>query len=242
MIPAGGGRIALALSGGGIRAMVFHLGVLKCLAERGLLEQIARVSTVSGGSLLVGLMLEENGLAWPSSGTFQSRIYPIMREKLTSRSLQWSAVRQLLRPWNFRYILSRANLMALALKNEWQVTSRLSDMPSSPEWSINGTTAEDGKRFRFKKSDIGDYTLGYAKPGNYPLANALAVSAAFPGGFGPLTDSKSRWCASSAQAMRAFLLANATAATLRACPALARAIEGPVTATACQGGNRIDTD
>lgn len=51
----GNQRIALALSGGGIRAMAFHLGMLKFLAERSLLEEIHRVSTVSGGSLLVGL-------------------------------------------------------------------------------------------------------------------------------------------------------------------------------------------
>ena len=34
---------------------------------------------------------------------------------------------------------------------------------------------------------MGDYTLGYASPGDFPLANAIAVSAAFPGGFGPFT-------------------------------------------------------
>ena len=60
-------------------------------------------------------------------------------------------------------------------------------MPTAPEWSINGTTAENGKRFRFKRDSIGDYLLGYAAPGLYSLASAMAVSAAFPGGFGPLT-------------------------------------------------------
>jgi hypothetical protein len=63
----------------------------------------------------------------------------------------------------------------------------LADLPQAPEWSINGTTAENGKRFRFKRHDIGDYTLGYASAERFPLASALAVSAAFPGGFGPLT-------------------------------------------------------
>ena len=52
--------IALALSGGGIRAMVFHLGVMRHLAERGLLESVDKISTVSGGSLLVGLLLQQN--------------------------------------------------------------------------------------------------------------------------------------------------------------------------------------
>jgi NTE family protein len=179
--------IALALSGGGIRAMVFHMGVLKALAERKLLEQIGRISTVSGGSLLIGLMLQESGLKWPSSQKYLASIYLSLRTKLCERSLQWGAARQLKNPSNLRFLLSRANLLALALKNEWGVDGNLSDLPSMPEWSINGTTAENGKRFRFKSVDFGDYTLGYADAGNFPLADALAVSAAFPGGFGPLT-------------------------------------------------------
>ena len=178
--------IALALSGGGIRAMVFHLGVLRRLAERGLLERVTKVSTVSGGSLLVGLMLQEAGMAWPGSEQFLDRTLPALREKLCTTSLQWGAVRQLRNPLNIRHVLSRSNLLALALKNEWGVNSALSALPESPEWSINGTTAENGKRFRFKRRDMGDYTLGYASGNRFPLASALAVSAAFPGGFGPL--------------------------------------------------------
>lgn len=166
--------------------MAFHLGVLRLLAERGALEHINRISTVSGGSLLVGLMLQEAGMQWPSSDKFISAVYPSLRQKLCERSLQWGAARQLLRPWNWRYILSRANLLALALKHEWGIAASLSNVPATPEWSINGTTAENGKRFRFKSNTIGDYSLGYADPGDFPLANALAVSAAFPGGFGPL--------------------------------------------------------
>jgi len=43
--------IGLALSGGGFRATAFHLGVLQRLRELGLLQKIALVSTVSGGSI-----------------------------------------------------------------------------------------------------------------------------------------------------------------------------------------------
>lgn len=179
--------IALALSGGGVRAMVFHLGVLRRLAERGLLERVTKVSTVSGGSLLVGLMLQESGLQWPTSQQFLSRTLPGMRTKLCERGLQWGALRQLWNPLNWRFLLSRANLLAFALRDEWEVRSTLGELPELPEWSINGTTAENGKRFRFKRRDIGDYTLGYATGTQFALSHALAVSAALPGGFGPLT-------------------------------------------------------
>lgn len=178
--------IALALSGGGVRAMVFHLGVLQFLAERHLLERVCRVSTVSGGSLLVGLMLQENMLRWPSSDTFSSVVLPSLRIKLCTSSLQWGAVRQLRHLRNWQFLFARANLLALALENEWGVKGRLSDIPAKPEWSVNGTTAETGKRFRFKADSLGDYLLGYAPTGSFPLSSALAMSAAFPGGFGPL--------------------------------------------------------
>lgn len=185
--------IALALSGGGIRAMVFHLGVLRHLAERGLLESVEKISTVSGGSLLVGLLLQQNDMRWPTSERFLSYSLPTLREALCARSLQWGAARRLLNPLNWRFLLSRANLLALTLRHEWRLTTTLADLPEVPEWSINGTTAESGKRFRFKRVDIGEYTLGYASAARFPLASALAVSAAFPGGFGPLALETGRY-------------------------------------------------
>jgi NTE family protein len=44
--------IGLALSGGGARAMAFHLGCLRALHDRGLLERVSVLSTVSGGSVI----------------------------------------------------------------------------------------------------------------------------------------------------------------------------------------------
>jgi NTE family protein len=136
---------------------------------------------------LVGLLLQQNNMRWPTSEEFLSHSLPTLRDALCARSLQWGAARQLLNPLNWRFLLSRANLLALTLHHEWRLTTTLADLPEVPEWSINGTTAESGKRFRFKRTDIGEYTLGYASATHFPLANALAVSAAFPGGFGPLT-------------------------------------------------------
>lgn len=178
--------IGLVLSGGGIRAMVFHLGVLRRLAELKALERVERISSVSGGSLIIGLVLQQNQLTWPNSGIFLDDMYPTLRQRLTERSLQWGALRQLVRPSQWQFVLSRANLLAAALKSEWGITARLADLPTCPEWSINGTNAENGRRFRFKREDLGDYLSGYADSGQFPLSNAMAVSAAFPGGFGPL--------------------------------------------------------
>jgi NTE family protein len=45
-------KIGLALSGGGARAIAFHLGCLRALNRLGLLDRIAVLSTVSGGSVI----------------------------------------------------------------------------------------------------------------------------------------------------------------------------------------------
>ncbi|MDO1585607.1 patatin-like phospholipase family protein [Rhizobium oryzicola] len=44
--------IALALSGGGARAMAFHLGCFRALHDRGILDHVQAISSVSGGSVL----------------------------------------------------------------------------------------------------------------------------------------------------------------------------------------------
>lgn len=166
--------------------MAFHAGLLRKLAELGTLENVSKISSVSGGSLLVGLIYQYNNMTWPSSQQFLNIVYPSIKDALCQQSMQWGALRQLWPLKNLRFILSRANLLAIALTKEWGITQFIDELPEYPSWSVNGTTAENGRRFRFKRDSIGDYKLGYAKINKYPLANALAVSAAFPGGFGPL--------------------------------------------------------
>ena len=70
---------ALCLSGGGYRAMVFHVGVLWRLYEAGLLRKLKRISSVSGGSISAGLL----ALKWPllsfDPGRLESEFVPAVR-------------------------------------------------------------------------------------------------------------------------------------------------------------------
>ena len=45
-------RVGLALSGGGFRATLFHLGAIRHLREAGILPHITHICSVSGGSIL----------------------------------------------------------------------------------------------------------------------------------------------------------------------------------------------
>lgn len=165
--------------------MAFHAGVLKYLAEVGMLERVAEISSVSGGSLLTGLIFTKAGMRWPTSQEYSSDVFGKIRCTLTTTSIQTGAALRLLLPGYWRYWGSLPNLVARAMFMDWRVRGSLKDLPLSPVWSINCTTAENGRRFRFKQCRLGDYKTGYAEAGDFPLASAMATSAAFPVGIGP---------------------------------------------------------
>ena len=54
-------RIGIALSGGGSRAMAFHLGCLRTLHDLGLLQQARVMSAVSGGSVIAAMYAVHEG-------------------------------------------------------------------------------------------------------------------------------------------------------------------------------------
>lgn len=178
-------KIGLALSGGGFRATVFHLGVLARLAEAGRLEDVTFLSTVSGGSLCVGLVVAMNGFRWPTSSEYVDQVLPRAYERITTCDLQRKVIwRALSAPW--RIFKSRAATLSLLLRTEWGVAIRLSDLPEQPRWMINATCYESGKNWRFERFRMGDYLSGYTEDTHIPLSDALAASAGFPGLIGPL--------------------------------------------------------
>lgn len=165
--------------------MAFHAGVFEFLAQRGELERVTHVSSVSGGSLFVGLVFKLSGYHWPSSAEYLNEALPGIRKHLCNEDLGLRALARLLLPTNWKFILSRANIIAQTITKSWGIEVSLADLPQVPEWSINATTAETGRRFRFKRDGCGDYELGYADATSFLLAEAIATSAAFPGLIGP---------------------------------------------------------
>lgn len=187
-------KIALALSGGGYRATVFHLGMLARLAEEQRLEDVNFLSTVSGGSLCAGLLFSLNSMRWPNSYEFSSSVLPAARRLLTTGDLQKSVIFYNLRtPWNIWK--TRAHSLSHLMQKEWGVTARLCDLPEQPRWMINATCYETGKNWRFERFRMGDYLFGYSNDTQLPLADAMAASAGFPGLIGPivLDTTKHRW-------------------------------------------------
>lgn len=165
--------------------MAFHCGVLQWLAERGRLGDISHISSVSGGSLFTGLVFQFGNWEWPSDEVYCTDIKPKIRALLIQASLEKAWLWKLLRPRNWRYFLSRANVLSETIAHHWGIVAKLRHLPEKPVWSVNGTTAENGRRFRFKQTSCGDYEIGYADAEGFKASDALAVSAAFPGLIGP---------------------------------------------------------
>lgn len=175
-------RIGLALSGGGFRAAVFHLGVLRFLAEQRLLERVTQVSTVSGGSLLTGAILSSAGGIWPSSSQFLQSVYPSVRDLLLSRDLfsfRALGVRGLLHH-HVGVLGHRAWVLAWLITERWQIKARLAELPESPVWHINTTCLETGKNWRFTRDSMGDWQFGRHYSPDVSVAEAMAASAAVP--------------------------------------------------------------
>jgi len=85
-----GPSVGLALSGGGARAMAFHLGCLRALHDREILGKVKVVSMVSGGSVI--------GAAWAYSDAtfeeFDGQVSAVLRH-----GLQWKIVREVFCTW-----------------------------------------------------------------------------------------------------------------------------------------------
>lgn len=78
-------RIGLALSGGGSRAIAFHLGCLRALHDRGILGRVSVLSSVSGGSVIAALWAFSDH----SFSEFEGRVLQVLRGGLV-----WGIARQ----------------------------------------------------------------------------------------------------------------------------------------------------
>ena len=177
--------IGLCLSGGGYRAMLFHLGALWRLNELGYLAKLARISSVSGGSITVGTL----GFKWSKLG-FDSRgvaanfgrevVDPI--RALASKTIdEASIIGGIFTPG------SVADKVADAYRRHLFGTATLQDLPPDPpRFVINATNVQTGALFRFSRPYIADYRVGMIKNPTVELAVAVAASSAFPPILSPL--------------------------------------------------------
>ena len=189
--------IALALSGGGSRAIAFHLGCLRALGDRDVLERVSVVSAVSGGSVIAALYAYRTG----SFDEFDKTVQNVLRA-----GLQRAAVRHLLSPMllarvaatnlisrplaaaasllrtepPFRRWASRTDALELALADHFGDRTVSQVARANLSVVFNACELRTGTAFRFGNQRSGNWRFGELKENSVALAHAVACSAAYP--------------------------------------------------------------
>lgn len=182
-------KMALCLSGGGYRAALFHLGVLRRLNELGLLTSVDTITSVSGGSILAAHLAACYGENPPAGGRYpdwESRVAEPFR-RFCQRDIRTVPVlKRFLLPWNWPRRSTQVN--ALMHRYEKYLTKfKLSDLPKDPEFVFCATDLVFGKNWEFKRDKVGDYkTRQVNTPEGWTVARAVAASSCFPPVFDPM--------------------------------------------------------
>lgn len=179
--------IALALSGGGYRAMLFHTGVLIRLNQLGLLSKVTRVSSVSGGSISAGYL----GLVWKRL-TWKDGVATNFREAYVNDILRFSRHSM---DWYCGLVgfLSQGLLVSRLVTWVYDRAlfhgATLQALPSGdngPRFIICATNLTTGSVWRFSQPYMADYRVGRIDRPDFSLAAAVAASSAFPPVLSPL--------------------------------------------------------
>lgn len=165
--------IGLAVSGGGYRAMLFHLGAFLRLYELGLLQRLDRISSVSGGSITSAKIALEWHRLQTRDDFFIHVVQPIRRLAATTIDIPCVVAGSLL-PGRV------ADYVAFAYRRYLFGDATLQDLPKAPEFLFNATNLETGTLWRFTRGYMADYQVGEIRNPKLSLAAAVAASSAFP--------------------------------------------------------------
>ena len=170
--------IALCLSGGGYRAMLFHIGALWRLNELGYLKKLDRISSVSGGSITAAVLAHHwDRLDFDDGGIARQFIEEVVApiRKLGSITMDLGAViKGVLFPG------SNADKIRDAFRKHLFKRATLQDIPDRPRFVINASNVQSGALWRFMKPRMIDYRVGMVLNPEVELAVAVAASSACP--------------------------------------------------------------
>jgi predicted acylesterase/phospholipase RssA len=196
-------RIGLALSGGGFRATLFHLGVIRFLRDADLLTSVSHITAVSGGSVLAAHLAMNWDRYTGPAGEFDKAAEEILRfvqldvrNRIVRRlplALPIHAARWLVRLPLARS-LTRSGMLEQYYERELYGQRCLYELPETPELHLLSTNLGEGALCSFTRDGV---IMQKRLPGKLfhfekvhsglgTIALAVAASSAFPGFFPPL--------------------------------------------------------
>ena len=183
--------VALCLSGGGYRAMLFHTGVLWRLHQAGLLRTVKRVSSVSGGTITAAVLANKwsaiYGAGVPAAAFVDELVLPIRKFAHVSVDVASVGKGTFLPGTISEYV-------ADAYDAHLFHGATLQSIPdAAPRFVFNATCVQSGALWRFSKPYMGDYLVGRVESPKVRLADATAASSAFPPFLSPATLKDDGW-------------------------------------------------
>jgi len=196
-------QIGLALSGGGFRATLFHLGLIRFLRDAKILPNVSHVTSVSGGSILAAHLV----LNWDrytgseaefdaAAGELLSFVRLDVRNRIVRRIPLAIGARLALRPiGRSNRHLTRAGLLEYHYQKYLFGDTSLFELPEKPQLHILATNLSEGCLCSFNRTGLLVMRRGRGGHGlqteqiRASLATvpmAVAASSAFPGFFPPL--------------------------------------------------------
>jgi NTE family protein len=169
--------IGLAMSGGGFRATLFHIGALIRLNELGSLAKLDRISAVSGGAITAAMLacrwnaLEAGEFA--AANLEQLVVQPL--RQFCGRNVDARAIAEgTISPWD------SPNDVLARQYDELFEHMRLALLPDKPRTVFNTTNLQTGRDFRISKAYLADYRVGRIDNPDLRVGKAVAASSAFP--------------------------------------------------------------
>lgn len=191
--------IGLCLSGGGYRAMLFHLGALWRLQELRLLDPtpnaplfaslgpLARISSVSGGSItsaLLGFRWNEVQTSNPDPTTRIAAFKQHLVDPIRAMSEVAIAGYDAKGAWEFiEAVIAPGSVNDHVTKKyakHLYGDATLQSLPDLPWFAINASNLQSGSLWRFTKEYMWDWRVGKIEKPKLPLARAVSASSAFP--------------------------------------------------------------
>ena len=170
--------IGLCLSGGGFRAMLFHLGALFRLNELGLLGKLDRVASVSGGSIAAGaLAVAWHDLNFDDAGVATNLPELVAKPLLTLARMRVDVPAIAL---GFLPLVHASSIASWVYDKVLFHGKTLQDLPASPRFSFTATSLQSGTLWRFARDYAADWRVGMWATPDLRIALAVGASAAFP--------------------------------------------------------------
>ena len=175
--------IGLALSGGGFRAMLFHLGAVVRLNELRLLRELDEFAAVSGGAIVAGRLAS----VWARL-QFRFGVATNLWELLAAPLLDFAGRRVDVRAATRALVpgVSAAAQVEAAFRSGVVGSTTLGALPERPAFRFLAVHLASGAPWVFDRAGAQSRPLGRLADPRIPLARAMAASCAYPPLLAPL--------------------------------------------------------